>query len=85
MKAELFFEKLFTEEMYLVPECGNYIYRSVPTKPYGWNVWRKTIGGGKEQPYDWKELKKGMITLNSIRIWYQTIKVESCRQNLLKN
>ena len=40
MKAELFFEKLFTEEMYLVPECGNYIYRSVPTKPYGWDVWR---------------------------------------------
>ena len=55
MKAELFFEKLFTKEMYLVPECGNYIYRSVPTKPYGWNVWRKTIGGGEEQPYDWKE------------------------------
>lgn len=55
MKAELFFEKLFTEEMYLVPECGNYIYHSVPKKPYGWDVWRKSIGGGEEQPYDWKE------------------------------
>ena len=56
MKAELFFEKLFTEEMYLVPECGHYIYHSVPKKPYGWDVWRKSIGGGGvEQPYDWKE------------------------------
>ena len=46
MEAELFFEKLFTEEMYLVPECGNYIYRSVPTKPYGWHVWKEDVGIG---------------------------------------
>ena len=54
MIADLFFEKLFTEEMFLVPACGNYMYRSVPKKPYGWDVWRKTRGG-EEQPYDWKE------------------------------
>ena len=54
MKAELFFHKLFTEEMFLVSESGNYIYRSIPKQPYGWDVWRKTIGSN-EQPYDWKE------------------------------
>ena len=54
MKAEHFFEKLFTEEIYLISECGNYMYRSVPKQPYGWNVWRKTVGG-KEHLYDWKE------------------------------
>lgn len=55
MKADLFFEKLFSEEMFLATYGGIYMYRSVPQKPYGWNVWRKTIGGNAEQPYDWKE------------------------------
>lgn len=55
MKTELFIEKLFTEEIYIMSECGSYIYHSIPDKPFGWRVWRKTIGQGKEQLYNWKE------------------------------
>jgi len=53
MKAETFFYKLITEETYLKSECGRYAYRSVPGKPDGWEIWRKTLDGGGEQPYNW--------------------------------